>query len=51
MHPNPINLLHTCQIRDNMSYILAKASILKYEKKYDEALALLENSLRKLLNN
>ncbi|KAI2804077.1 Tetratricopeptide repeat protein 21B [Blomia tropicalis] len=32
------------QIRENIAYILAKASILKYEKKYVEALELLENS-------
>ena len=49
------NLLYIClqklisdviysKIRENMSYILAKASILKYEKKYEEALTLLENS-------
>lgn len=28
-----------------MSYILAKAAILKFEKKYDEALVLLETAL------
>lgn len=32
-----------------MSYILAKAAILKFEKKYDEALALLETALPRKL--